>query len=67
MNSIVLVGEKDNVEASELLDAFEQLHVSSSIRVFEIAQYLQYSERTLRRKSRQYFDSSPLSYYNKPG
>jgi len=61
IRNIVSAHKKDNdVEVSELLDAFEQLHATSSIRVIEIAQYLQYSERTLRRRTHLYFDSSPV-------
>jgi AraC-like DNA-binding protein len=58
--NIVLAYKKDNIEATELFDGFEQVHASSSIRVIEIAQHLQYSERTLRRKAHQYFESSPI-------
>jgi len=63
--SIVFYEKEHSIEAAKLLGAFEQLHANASVKVIDIAQLLQYSERTLRRKSRQYFDSSPIKLLQK--
>jgi transcriptional regulator GlxA family with amidase domain len=65
MRSISLDDKVEAIEAKELIAAFKQLYANTSIRVIEIAMYLQYSERTLRRRTRQYFDSSPIELLQK--
>jgi AraC-like DNA-binding protein len=60
-----LIPQVDNLEARVLLDTFELLHENAAIRVFDLAQHLQYSERTLRRKSQQHFDISPTELLQK--
>lgn len=64
-SNIVLIKKPEHLEAIELLDAFEQLYKNTTTKVADLAEYLQYSERTLRRKSRQYFDDSPIELLQK--
>lgn len=65
ISNIELIKKSEHVEAIELLDAFEQLYKNTTTKVADLAEYLQYSERTLRRKSRQYFDDSPIELLQK--
>jgi AraC-like DNA-binding protein len=55
----------DNIEATELIYAFEVLCINSTVKVSDLARYLKYSERTLRRKSQQHFNISPTELLKK--
>lgn len=63
--NIELIKNPVHIEAIELLDTFEQLYTNSTIKVSDLAEHLQYSERTLRRKVRHYFDYSPIELLQK--
>ncbi|PKG96785.1 helix-turn-helix transcriptional regulator [Paraglaciecola sp. MB-3u-78] len=65
INNTALVLKVDSAEARALLNTFELLHETTSIRVLDLAKNLQYSERTLRRKSQQHFDISPSELLQK--
>jgi AraC-like DNA-binding protein len=65
INNTALTPKVDSAEARALLDTFELLHEITSIRVLDLAINLQYSERTLRRKSQQHFAITPSELLQK--
>jgi AraC-like DNA-binding protein len=64
-SNIELIKKPIHIEAIELLDTFEKSYTNTTIKVADLAECLKYSERTLRRKSRQYFDDSPIELLQK--
>lgn len=64
-SNIELIKKPMHIEAIELLNAFQESYTNTKTKVADLAECLQYSERTLRRKSREYFDDSPIELLQK--
>ena len=65
ISNINAISITSKVEATQLFDSFDLLHANTAIKVSDLAQNLQYSERTLRRKARQHFECSPIELLQK--